>query len=191
MRSMWKMMVVAGLMATQSMAGGLALFGSYWDAKDADDTFGGGAKFRANLNENVQLDVGGSYFMFEDDEMGVDSELEVIPVEAALSFRTNIADTFAVYVGGGAGYYFVDGEMSDGGTTLDVDIDDEIGFFAQAGIEIGLGANLSLIGEVQYVWLEFDKAELSSSDAPGEKLDIDVDLKMDGLRANAGLLFRF
>ena len=72
-----------------------------------------------------------------------------------------------------------DGKDPDGNK---VDIDDEIGGYVVAGIEIELGEDVAIFGEAKYTWLEIKKVE---------EVDLDENNKLDGFGANAGLMLRW
>jgi len=94
-----------------------------------------------------------------------------------------LADALKVYVGGGAGFYLLDGEATIGGATVDFDPSDEIGFYAVAGVELHLSEQAAIFGEAKYTWLQVDEVEID-----GVKMDLDDEAKLDGVGANAGLL---
>lgn len=169
------------LVAQLSFAGSLGLFGSYWDAKDADDAFGGGVKLKVDMGQAVYLELRGSYFQFEDKDGPLKATMDVIPAEAGLIFALVPAhQAFRPYIGGGVGYYFMEGELSGAGEKVTLDIGDEIGYYAVAGAEFTVSQSISLFIEAKYTWLEIKKVE-----------DLDADTKLDGVGANAGLLISF
>ena len=171
---------------------GFGGFGSYWDSKDADDTWGGGAILRLGMGPQWQVDFRGSYYEFSQSTMGFKETLEIIPVEAALMFRMPLEHAFTLYAGGGGGYYFADYEAREGGEKLRLEIDGDIGFFVLGGAQFRIGEALSLFGEAKYIWLDFGKAKFKGTGIPElEREKFDIDLKMDGLAINIGLLFNF
>lgn len=153
-----------GLIAQVSMANGLGLFGAYWDTKDADDEIGYGAKLKLDIAPELSLEIRGSYFEFENGDT-----LEVIPAEVGLVFHVPMGDQLRLYAGGGAGYYFMDMD--------DADVDDEVGFYAVAGIEITVAEGIGLFAEAKHTWLEIEKVD-----------DLDADIKLDGIGANVGAI---
>ena len=58
-----------------------SLYGSYWDAEELDEGYGGGAKLEFSLGPPLALDLRGSWITFDD------SDLTVIPIEASLLLR--------------------------------------------------------------------------------------------------------
>ncbi len=133
-------LIVMVLSAPQVLASGLGLHGSYWDSKEADDAWGGGALFRLNLHDRLLIDLRGSYFKFDGVSKGIESskvnivlaedseefpgvmwlseyadrlevDMEVIPVEVALLAHFDVHDRITPYLGGGVGYYFLDAKM--------------------------------------------------------------------------------
>ncbi|HMP90290.1 MAG TPA: OmpW family outer membrane protein [Kiritimatiellia bacterium] len=161
-------------------ANGLGFFASYWDTKDAEDEFGIGAKLQFSLDQAITMELRASIFQFEDSEGGIKVELDVIPLEAGLLFNLAPGAEFNPYIGGGAGYYIMDAEISAGGLSSDLDIDNEVGYYAVAGAELKLADNIALFVEAKYTWLKIKKVEGISADA-----------KLDGFGGNAGLIIKW
>ena len=186
------LLVCMGTSQALAQGAGIGAFGSYWDSKDVDDAIGGGALLRFEPDPAFQMDLRGSYFEFDDQVGGGKADLTVIPVEAALMFKPIVERGYEIYVGGGVGYYFADADVIIPGGTIDLDFDDEFGYFALAGLQFNVNPNFSLFAEVKYTWLEFEEAKISSKEfreLGSER--IDIDLKMDGIGFNAGLLLLF
>lgn len=163
-------------------ANGLGVFGSYWNTKDADSGWGGGAKLQFDVMPNVCIEGRGSYFPdFGDSDS--DSSMDVIPVEADAIIKFPISDSLTPYVGGGAGYYMFDVDSDNDG--VKVDVDDEFGWFALAGVEIGLSKQVSLFAEGKYTWLDV------TAKATGMGVDVSEDASMDGFGGNAGLMLKW
>lgn len=149
----------------------LGAFGSMLDSDDLGDGYGGGAKVELNPIDLISVDGRASYVRFDD--TGVD----MFPVEVAglINFGM-VGERIVPYVGAGAGYYFFEGD--------DADLDDEVGFFPLAGIELGLH-RVSVLAEARWLFLE---ADVDSAEAELENI---TEADVDGLGVNVGLLFRF
>jgi len=175
--------IATALTAASALAGGgLGIFGTYWDADDTDDpAIGGGIKLKAPLMPNLCMELRGSYLVeFAD---GTDEE-SLIPLEAGLVIEFPIAEQLTLYAGGGAGYFISpEYEVDDGmGGEVDVDLDDEVGYYAVAGAELKLNESVAIFAEAKYTAVEFDGAEV-------EGIDVDFeDSEMKGLGVNAGLM---
>jgi hypothetical protein len=165
-----------------SAAGGLGVFGSYWDTKDADSGWGGGAKLQFETIPNIFIEARGTYFPDFGDSSGDEPKLDIIPAEADAIIKFPIAEQFTPYVGGGAGYYMFNVDNNDSG--VDVSVDDKFGYFALAGLEIGLSKQVSLFAEGKYTWLKVT-VDVSSPVSGSE------DAKLDGFGGNAGLMLRW
>lgn len=160
---------------TASADNGWGLFGSYWSPSDGDSEFGPGIRFSFEMIPGVQLDLRASYF---DNVIDLDKgqDLEVIPVEAGLSLTAPVAGKLNAYGGVGVGYYFMDSKA---------DVDDEIGFFVNGGLEYDVfkseavygGTRASLFVEAMYRSVSADEACYNGDD---------VDL--DGVVLNGGLM---
>ncbi|RKX33267.1 MAG: hypothetical protein DRP22_00655 [Verrucomicrobia bacterium] len=180
--------VIAALSLQTAWAGnGIGVFGSYWNTDDFDDGYGGGAKLKVELAPGLCFEVRGAYYPdLTDDEDDADIDLEVIPVEGDLIVELAIQDTACIYGGGGVGYYFMDIDVEADGEELDVDVDDEIGYFAIAGLEVSVSDAVALFAEGKYTWLDIDEVEVE-----GETISVKEDNELNGFGANAGLLIKF
>lgn len=183
MRRFLAVLAVLALGATAASANGVGAFGSYWDTKDAESGFGGGAKLAVDLGSVVNLELRGAYFPDLSDDVGaVNVDLKATAIEAGAVLRMPLSDTLALYVGGGGGYYLLEADSDLG----DVDIDDEAGWYAVAGLEIGLSDSVAIIAEAKYTSLE---ATAQNDDIDELRDGADVDLT--GLGANAGLMLKW
>jgi len=184
---MRKFLVVLGVVLLSSMvasaAGGLGVFGSYWDTKDADSGWGAGAKFQLEVIPNICVEARGTYFPDFGKSSGDDPKLNVIPAEADAIIKFPISDMLVPYVGGGAGYYMFDIDNND--SAVDISVDDEFGFFALAGVEVGLSKQVSLFAEGKYTWLDV------TAKASGGGMSESEDASMNGFGGNAGLMLKW
>ena len=182
MKKILMVLMLIGLGAVVATAGsGVGIYGSYFNADDPGPGFGGGIKIKTDLSEYFGVEARASCItQFDEDD--TDDGVYLIPLEAGLLFNLPLQDSpLNLYGGGGIGYAII--PEAD-----DVDLDDEICFYAVAGVEFSLSDSASLFAEAQYRVLEVDGAEV---DDYGE-VDLD-DEKVDfsGFGINAGLLFRF
>ncbi|MGD9872646.1 MAG: outer membrane beta-barrel protein [Kiritimatiellia bacterium] len=154
--------------------GGIGFFGSYWDIDDSDDpAIGGGVKLKTPILPRLFLEIRGSYLV--DFVEGTDDE-SLIPVEAGLAIDFPLGEQVTLFAGGGGGYY-ISPEYDD------VDMDDEVGYYGVAGVEIMLSEYIALFAEAKYTAVEFDGAEVEDLD-----IEFDDDAEMKGLGVNAGVM---
>lgn len=179
MKTFMMVVLMTCIATAPAMAGGLGVFGSYWDPSDADGDFGLGARLHLFSVAGVGLELRGSYFEFSESEGGVSQTLEVIPLEAALIYAFGSDQPIQAYAGGGGGYYMLDLEWSGPLGTMDPDVDDEIGWFVLGGLSFDIAANLNLFLEAKYTWLEIDEIGGFATTQ---------DDSLDGFGANAGLM---
>lgn len=179
-------------------ASDFALFGSYLDTEDLDQSVGGGV--RAGFGNRFQLDLRASYFpdLTEDFESFVDdpgtdpgrfeNDVEAIPLDVGLKVNFNAEEGWNPYVGGGGTYWFLDHERGE--------VDDEAGFYLAGGVEFARPTGgVGFFGEVIYRDVE---ATVDRDPDDFEDLD-DVDferirqrdLDVGGVGVNAGLIWRF
>jgi len=173
-----------GLMARPANASGFTIGGAYWDTKDLDEGVGGTAK----LTLGRYFELRGSYFSDLTSDTSperFDFELKAIPVEAGVAWHFADDAPFSPYVGGGAGYYFLD--------TTEGEIDDEVGWYAVVGADFGkMSSGLSFNVEAIYRGMEATVRENRDDTIPDSgDIDEDVDLDISGLGVNAGITWRF
>ena len=162
---------------TASAESGWGFFGSYWSPSDGEAEFGPGIRLAYEMVPGMQLDFRASYFdnLMDEDE---GPDLEVIPLETGLCLTGPVAGRLNLHGGVGIGYYLMDS---------DFDVDDEVGFFVNGGLEYDVfrndaaygGTRASLFAEAMYRSVTADEASING----------DVDL--DGLVLNAGLMVRW
>ncbi|UCD53108.1 MAG: hypothetical protein JSW27_10785 [Phycisphaerales bacterium] len=146
-------------------------FGSSLDSDDLGDGYGGGVKAELNPIDMISVDARASWIHFDD------TDIDMVPLELAglLNFPI-LWEHIVPYIGAGVGYYLFDGSGAD--------LDDEVGFFPLAGLEIGLHS-VSVLAEARWLFLETDVE--GAEDELRNLTEADV----DGLGVNLGLLFRF
>jgi len=147
------------------------VFGSSLDSDDLGDGRGGGVKLEVNPIDAVSIDARASWIQFDD------TDIDMIPLEAAGLFNFPLLFEHIVpYIGAGVGYYLFEGDGAD--------LDEQVGFFPLAGLEIGLHS-ISVLAEARWLFLETDV-----ENAKNELKGLD-DADVDGFGANIGVLFRF
>jgi hypothetical protein len=178
--------------AVAASANGIGAFGSYWNTKDADSGFGGGAKFKMDVADFVSLELRGLYFPdLADDQDGVDYDLRVIPVEAAVIAGMPILN-IDVYAGLGGGGYYMDGSYDSPTGSGDIDFKIKPGWFVEAGLQVTIFPDVALFAEVVQRWVDFEVDSISGSTSsnPGIQFDSETG-KLDGIGANAGLMVKW
>ena len=183
MRMFLAVLGVVLLGSVVACANGLGFFGSYWDTKDADSDWGGGAKLQLEIIPNVFVEARGTYFPEFGEKSGDEVKVDIIPVEADAILKFPIADQFKLYGGGGAGYYIfnVKNDVDD----VDIEVDNELGYFAVAGVEIALSEQVSLFAEGKYTWLD------TTTTAKFEGVEEKQDDSLDGFGGVAGIMLTF
>ncbi|HEU5181808.1 MAG TPA: outer membrane beta-barrel protein [Candidatus Polarisedimenticolia bacterium] len=170
----WKKFLLVGIfamafMAVPAHAGTVGVYGAFWDTDDADSSWGAGARVGFDFLSWLELEFHGTYFPeFGGDVLGSDIDISVIPVDGGLKFKLFPNKPATLYVGAGATYYFLDSD--------DVEIDNETGYYAEAGVEFG-GEHTRLFFEV--MWRAMD-ATIDSGILSG-------DASFDGLTGQFGV----
>jgi Outer membrane protein beta-barrel domain len=175
LRNIVMLLAILPLFSAPSWAGSFSLFGSYWDSKDADASWGAGARVGFNLTKMLELEFHGTYYPdFKNDQFsGQSFELTAIPVDGGLKLNFMPDKGLNPFVGGGATYYFL--SISPGS------VDDQTGVYLDAGIDIGGKDSARFFAEV--MWRKVDTSVSFGA--------FDEDVKFDGLALNAGATWRW
>lgn len=174
------------MLATTVMGNGLGFYGSYWNPEDLDNAWGGGAKVQVEVVPSIYVEARAGYFHeveAEDEDSEDAPKLNIVPLELAGILKFPV-DQITPYVGAGAGYYMFD--VADEPEGISITVDDKIGYFAVAGLELSLAENASLFGEAKYTWL--DEVDI---EATGFGMTIKDEGDLSGFGANVGLLLKW
>ena len=172
-------------------SGGIGAFGSWWDSKDYGSLYGGGARLGFEIFSGIALEARVSYLTSESQEdviegRNVSTELELVPLEALVTWTLDVSEAIKPYIGAGAGYYLknVDWKSSASDVIDDAEEKDSVGYFALAGLDIELGSVI-LFGEAKYnIIQDDDEWRWQGSDTKQKN-------SLDGFAANIGLKFGF
>ena len=192
MKRLLALVFASGLCATAASAGGIGAFGSYWDTKDADSGFGGGAKIRMDVLPVVSIELRGLYFPdLSGSEEGVDFDLRVIPAEAAVVAGMPLLN-INVYAGAGGGGYYMDGTYDSPSGNGDIDFKIKPGWFVEAGLQVTIFPDVALFAEVVHRWVDFEVDSISADSGPDPAIDFGSETgSLDGIGGNAGLLLKW
>ena len=197
------LVLIAGIMLFAGVACAENRWGpvvSYWDTADASDGTGFGAVFSFGVSPNVAVDM--RYTWYDDLAEGngmegaSDIDLKIEPIEMGLSFFGDIGSSLRVHIGGGLGYYMIEGNIDAVvGREMTFDPDDEVGLYLVAGFETIVAGNFSedvlasevtLFFEVIYRDVSIDEAEVSNT---VDRREVIQNGDLAGVGANAGLRF--
>lgn len=169
------LLAILMLFSAPTWAGSFSLFGSYWDSKDADASWGAGARVGFDLTKRLELEFHGTYYpKFKNDEFpGTSIDITAIPVDGGLKFNFTPDKGVNVFVGAGASYYFL---STDPGS-----VKDENGVYFDAGLDIGPKDGTRFFAEV--MWRKVDTSVSFGS--------FDNDVRFDGIDLNAGATWRW
>lgn len=176
---------------------------SYWHVSDLNEfdfsgAGGGGIIGRLQIFDFLSLEARISgYGAGESRNVSVQGEgyfeetitLATLPLEAGAVVTLPIGETFRLYAGPGAGVYLFDGEFtSEQGprkTTIDLDLDDNNGYYVLVGGGCQIARNAVLFAEAKYTWTETRVQNTGGWLVAGDKIDY------TGLALSGGLLFTF
>ena len=172
-------------------SGGIGAFGSWWDSKDYGALYGGGGRLGFEIFSGVALEARVSYLTSESQDdviegRNVSTELELVPLEALVTWTLDVSEAIKPYIGAGAGYYLknVDWKSIASDVIDDAEEKDSVGYFALAGLDIELGSVI-LFGEAKYnIVQDDDEWRWQGSDTKQKN-------SLDGFAANIGLKFGF
>ena len=179
----WIVLVGLVLFVLPIAHAGLGVFGTYWDSKDYGDLHGGGIRLGTAIGGGFGIEARASYLstdLFGDDDVALD----VIPLEAVLSWTFDASDMLKPYVGAGVGYYLKDLDFEASNAWDDAKTKDSVGYFALAGLNL-VFAHATIFGEAKYNLIsEDDEWQWRGS-------DVQEKYSLDGLSVNAGVKFGF
>lgn len=183
-------------------AGDFAIFGSYLDTEDLEETVGGGLKFGFPLGmEALELELRATYLpdLTEDFESFVEdpgedpvvfeNDVEAIPLDVGLKYTFTPRGNLNPYVAGGGTYFLLDAERGE--------IDDEVGYYLAGGLEwYRRAANWGWFAEA--MWRDVEGTVERDPDDLGDVGDIGEiedllreELDVGGFGVNAGLVWRW
>ncbi len=169
------LLAILTLFSAPSWAGSFSLFGSYWDSKDADASWGAGVRVGFDLTKRFELEFHGTYYPdFKDDQFpGQSIELTAIPVDGGMKFNFMPDKAVNPFLGAGVSYYFL--------STSPGSVEDQSGVYLDAGLDIGDKDGARFFAEV--MWRKVDTSVSFNA--------FDNDVKFDGLGLNAGATWRW
>jgi len=164
--------------ASGAVADGVNVFGSYWDPSDGDETLGAGISLRGGT-EPLYLQLRGTFYDdITEDTALFENDLQVIPADVGIGVQIEANDRVELYGGGGVSYYFLDSENGS--------IDDEVGWYLEAGTELGVSEDIGVF--VEGVWRTVE----GTVDDDADDVDFDdVTIDLDGVSVNLGVVFRW
>lgn len=169
--------------ASDDGAGGLGVFGSWWDSKDYGALYGGGARLGFEIFSGVALEARASYLVSDDQNEAVE-KLVLVPLEGAVTWTLDVSDAIKPYVGAGAGYYLKNVDWDANDVFEEAEEKDSVGYFALAGANVLLG-NVALFAEAKYnIIQDDDEWRWQGSDTKQKN-------SLDGFAANVGIKLGF
>lgn len=174
----FKMLIFAFLISitfcgSKAFALDLYGFGSYWDKKDVDGSWGAGIGLSLPIIiDHLRLD--GRIYYFEDSDAKHDiGSAKMNPIDLGLQVHILPSSAIDPYVLGGVSYIYVDDD-----TRLS-NLDSKWGGYLGAGLDIDLGSSfIKLFGEAMYRFAKIDGS-------------FDNDIDASGFTTNIGLKIHF
>ena len=169
------LLAILTLFSAPSWAGSFSAFGSYWDSRDADASWGAGVRLGVDLTKKLELEFHGTWYpAFQNDEFSGESfDLTAIPVDGGLKLNFMPDNTVNPFVGAGVSYYFL---------TIDPgSVDDQVGVYLNGGLDVGSVDGTRFFAEV--MWRKVDTSVKFGA--------FDEDVKFDGFALNVGATWRW
>lgn len=165
------------------------------DEFELDSTTGFGAALNAFLTDRVSAEFAVWLVDFEANvrsplvsPFGV-GDLEMMPITVTLQYHFNPEGRIDPYIGAGVAYVLFD-ELSDfpnAGTNLRaIDVDDDFGWVANAGLSFDVTPRFAIIGDVKYVPVD---AAATAVFATGPEQEFD--LEVSPIIVSVGLSYQF
>ena len=174
-RKVGMLLAIMALCSAPSWAGSFGVFGSYWDTKDADASWGAGVRTGFSFNKMLELEFRGTYYPnFKNDEFPSQSvDLRAIPVDGGLKINFLPDQVVNPYVGGGFTYYFLSTDPGE--------VDDQSGVYLNAGLDAGPKDGAKFFAEL--MWRKVDTSVSFGA--------FNEDVKFDGINLNVGANWRW
>ena len=170
--------LAAGLLSTPARAGEFGVFGSYWDTKDAQSGYGGGAK----VNWGV-FELRGVYFNDVTAKRVPDRndfKLHSSPLGVGLKFDLVHDVPVTPYLGAGGAYYLL--------STNQGSIQDEVGWYGVAGLDFTTPSKVGV--NVEAVWYDV-RGTVTNLTTDNVHISDRARVDLSGLGVNAGLIWKF
>jgi len=191
-------LLLALLVSVQARAAGIGAYAGQMDTKALDESLVYGAQLDFDFIPCVSLLLRGGYANDFDDFSFVGTsgtlvadDLAIVPVEAGLLLRPPmVLGVLGVYAGGGVGWYGIPGfDVKSGGRTVAEtdDITDLVGWWAAAGVEIGV-PSFRVFGEVKYQSAEEKDLDIEFKDRR-DIGNLRADMDLAGVTFLAGVRF--
>ncbi len=165
---------LALVLAAPSFASGLGANISMWDTDEADDDQGFGIKLEFDAGERVDFEIRASgYDGLTRIGSGALFRIEAFPLDMGFAYSFPLGGKVEPFVGGGGSYYFLNADYDGGAFPAagQVEMDEEFGIYAVAGLEAAMS---SLWGFYAEVMLRSVEAKVEGDDFGF--VDIPVDL---------------
>ena len=182
---MKKVLMVASLLAVVALpawAGGIGVTYSGWDTDGAGNDQGGGVKFAFDMGKTFDFEIRAAWLeSLEFATQGELIKLEAVPVDFGLAYGFRPGSTVQPFVGGGVTYVFLNGKA---GSLAAIQVDEEVGYYAVAGVNVSITERLAILGEVMH---RDSSAEVTSDGFLNRDFQ-DFGLDLGGVGGSLGLM---
>lgn len=159
---------------------------------EIDSALGLGLAWEYRFTDLIGLDVNWSYAKHDVELSGSDfDEVTFMPVTVGANFHLLPDSKVDLFVGPFVGYAFYGDLENDG---VEIEIDDDIVYGVNAGIEVPVGEKWAFFGSLKYMKAGADAAiKAEAEPAPTRALVViaEPDVDIDPLVAQVGVAFRY
>ncbi len=186
----WILALALLVCAAPAWAAGFSLFGSVITTDDADDEEGLGVKAEFGGGEHVDFQIRAAVYedLLTDADPNV-YEIQAVPIDLGINYDFGAEDAKVnAFVGGGVSYWVMDFSVDTTvveGPPRGADIDPEVGWYAEVGVDVDVHRHWSILLEA--VWREVS-TEVEGDDVG---LPTDQDVSLTGLAGNLGVTLRW
>jgi hypothetical protein len=177
----WNLLFIMGCFGGASaQAQTVGVGASYVFVDELDDVYGVVGHVQVPMSEQLFVALRGA--LYQDVErstsvgpIGIDITADYVPVDLGLGWAAPLGEgNWTFYAEGGVSYVFVESDIELNGFPTDVEIEDDLGWYATAGIRLGTGAWQGF-AEAQFRTFKWsvDEGTLPPATPAPEEIDLD------------------
>lgn len=182
---MKRLLVVLGLSvltAAPSFAGGVGVFGAWWDTDDVDEEAGLGLELDIPMSPRVDLQLRGAYYdQLATEINGRPVTIEAAPLDLGVAWHfLEPSSRVRPRIEGGLTYYSLASDINDVGVESGR-IEDEAGYYGGVGLDVRLAGDWAVYCDALY---RSGKAEIEGEGLRGFSVQ---DLDLNGVTVHLGI----
>ncbi|MGH9382646.1 MAG: outer membrane beta-barrel protein [Thermoanaerobaculia bacterium] len=170
------------VVAVPSFAGGIGIFGAWWDSDEVDEDVGLGLELDIPVSPRVDLQLRGAHYdQLEADMNGFPVVVEAAPLDLGVAWHfLTPPSRVRPRLQGGLTYFVLSSDIRDVGVESGR-IKDELGYYGGAGLDVRLAGYWAVYGDALY---RSGKAEIQGEGLHGFSFR---DLDLSGVSLHLGI----